>query len=336
MRLSLFSWFHCQGDHRQRSLALVCLVALTFAASAVAQTSVSRPRIGLLVWNDCGMPDLIDGLKDLGRIPGETITIECSSAGKSLQGFATATAELVRLPVDIIVSESEPAGQMARSVTKTVPIVTILSGDPVGSGLAQSLSKPGGNLTGLTYYATELTAKRLELLRELVPGISSIGVLANPDGAYLRLPFEEDTQKAAKLLGVGLIVHQVREPDALGEAIHQMKAQGAQAVFVLPDMMFASEAQRIVDQALAEKLPVMAWGGWFTELGGLMAYSADYASLVRRLAVYVDRILKGAHPSDLPIDQADRFELSLNLRTARILGLTVPPELLARADRVIE
>ena len=139
------------------------------------------------------MPDLIAGLRDLGRIPGENIIIECRSAGKRYEGFATATAELVRLPVDVIVSESQPAGHMARSVTKTVPIVTILSGDPVGSGLVQSLSKPGGNLTGLTYYATELTGKRLELLKEMVPGISSVGVLANPDVSYL--PFEEDTKR---------------------------------------------------------------------------------------------------------------------------------------------
>ena len=168
----------------------------------------------------------------------------------------------------------------------------------------------------------------------MVPGISSIGVLANPDVSYL--PFEEDTKQAAKLLGLALVVRQVREPGELDDAIHQMKAEGAQAVFVLPDMMFASEAKRIADLALAERLPVMAWGGWFTELGGLMAYSADYASLVRRLAVYVDKILKGAQPGNLPIEQAARFELSLNLRTARTLGVTIPPELLVRADKVIE
>jgi putative tryptophan/tyrosine transport system substrate-binding protein len=280
------------------------------------------------------VPDLVAGLRDLGRIPGENITLECRSAGKRQEGFATATADLVRLPVDVIVSESQPAGHMARSVTRTIPIVTILSGDPVGSGLVQSLSRPGGNLTGLTYYATELTGKRLELLKEMVPGISSIGVLANPAVSYL--PFEEDTKQTANLLGLALVVRQVREPSELDEAIRQMKAQGAQAVFVLPDVMFASEAKRIADLALAEKLPVMAWGGWFTEAGGLMAYSADYGSLVRRLAVYVDKILKGAHPGHLPIEQAAHFELSLNLRTARILGVTIPPELLVRADKVIE
>ena len=280
------------------------------------------------------MPDLIPALRDLGRVPGKNITIECRSAGNRYEGYAPATAELVRLPVDVIVSESEPASHLARSVTKTVPIVTILSGDPVRSGLAQTLAKPGGNLTGLTYYATELTAKRLELLKEMLPGISTIGVLANPIVSYL--PFEEDTKSAVGLLGLALVVKQVREPNELDDAIHQMKAEGAQAVFVLPDMMFASEAKRIADLALAERLPLMAWGSWFTDLGGLMAYSAEYASLVRHLAIYVDQILKGVQPGEMPIEQASRFELSLNLRTARTLGVTIPLEFLLRADKVIE
>jgi putative ABC transport system substrate-binding protein len=313
---------------------LVCLIALGSPTLVVAQSAVPHPRIGLLTWDACEMPDLIAGLRDLGRIPGENITIECRSAGKRYDGLATATAELLRLPVDVIVSESQPAGHMARSITKTVPIVTVLSGDPVGSGLVQSLSNPGGNLTGLTYYATELTAKRLELLQEVVPGISSIGVLANPVVSYL--PFEEDTKRAAQALGLALVVRQVREPGELDTAVHQMKAEGAQAVFVLPDVMFAHEAKRIADLALAERLPLMAWGGWFTEAGGLMAYSADYATLVRRLAVYVDKILKGAQPGNLPIEQPDRFDLSVNLRTARTLGLTIPPEFVARADKVVE
>ena len=175
---------------------LACLIALGSPALAVAQSAAKLPKIGLLTWGACEMPDLIAALRDLGRVPGENITIECRSAGKRYEGYAPATAELVRLPVDVIVSEFEPASHLARSVTTTVPIVSILSGDPVRSGLAQSLSKPGGNLTGLTYYATELTAKRLELLKELIPGISSIGVLANPIVSYL--PFEEDTKRTAK------------------------------------------------------------------------------------------------------------------------------------------
>ncbi len=337
MRLSLVLWCCCGKRRWQRTpsmTVLACLIALGSPTAALAQSAANLPRIGLLTWDACEMPDLIDGLRDLGRIPGENIIIECRSAGKRYQGFATATADLVRLPVDVIVADSEPAGHMARSVTKTTPIATVLSGDPVGSGLVQSLSKPGGNLTGLTYYATELTSKRLELLKEVVPGISSIGVLANPDISYL--PFEHDTKEAAKLLGLALVVRQVREPSELDEAIHQMKEEGAQAVFVLPDVMFAFEAKRIADLALAERLPMMAWGDQFAKTGGLMAYSADYAGLLRRLAVYVDKILKGAQPGNLPIEQAARFELSLNLRTARTLGVTVPPELLIRADNVIE
>jgi putative tryptophan/tyrosine transport system substrate-binding protein len=339
MCLSLVRWYQrpLRDDQRPRTLSmrvLISLIALGWPAWAVAQSAVNLPRVGLLTWDACEMPDLIAGLEDLGRIPGKSIIIECRSAGKRYEGFATATADLVKLPVDVIVSTSQPAGYMAQAVTKTVPIVTILSGDPIGSGLVESLSKPGGNLTGLTYYATELTAKRLELLQEMVPGISSIGVLANPVVSYL--PFEEDTRQAAQLLGLALVVRQVREPGELDEAVHQMKREGAQAVFVLPDMMFASEAKHIADLALAEKLPMMAWGGWFTETGGLMAYSADYGSLVRRLAVYVDKILKGAHPGNLPIEQPAHFEMSLNLRTARTIGVTIPPELLVRVDKVIE
>lgn len=336
MRLNLVLW-HRGDDHRQPTLnmkVLACLIALGSPALAVAQTGAKLPKIGLLTWGACEMPDLIAALRNLGRVPGENITFECRSAGKRYEGYVSASAELVRLPVDVIVSESEPASHLARSVTTTIPIVSILSGDPVRSGLAQSLSKPGGNLTGLTYYATELTPKRLELLKELIPGISSIGVLANPLVSYL--PFEEDTRRTAIALGLALVVKQVRQPNELDDALRQMKAEGAQAVFVLPDMMFASEAKRIADLALAERLPVMAWGTWFTDLGGLMAYSAEYRSLVRRLAVYVDQILKGAKPGDLPIEQASRLELSLNLRTARTLGVTIPPEFLLRADKVIE
>jgi putative ABC transport system substrate-binding protein len=337
MRLNLFLWHHRRGNHRQHTLSirvLACLIALSSPDLAFAQSAAKIPRVGLLTWGACEMPGLIAALRDLGRIPGENIAIECRSAGERYEGYAPATAELVRLPVDVIVSESEPASHLARSVTTTVPIVSILSGDPVRSGLAQSLSKPGGNLTGLTYYATELSAKRLELLKETIPGISTIGVLANPIVSYL--PFEEDTKSAVQHLGLALVIKQVREPNELDDAIHQMKAEGAQAVFVLPDMMFASEAKRIADLALAEHLPLMAWGSRFTELGGLMAYSAEYGILVRRLAIYVDQILKGARPGEMPIEQAFRFELSLNLRTARTLGMTIPLEFLLRADKVIE
>ena len=339
MQLGLFLWcrHHCARDQSHRattSKAIVCAIALGSPTLALAQSAASLPKVGLLAWGGCDAPHLIAGLKELGRIPGETMTIECRTAGARDEGFLPAAVELARIPVDVIVSNSQPGGHAAMKAAETIPIVTIISGNPVAAGLAQSLARPAHNLTGISYYATELTTKRLELLKEMVPGLSTIGVLANPKVSYL--PFEEETKRAATSLGVAVIIFQVREPSDLDEAFHQMKAQGAQAVFVLPDLMLATEAKHIAALALAERLPMMAWGGWYTEVGGLMAYSADYSRLSRRLAVYVDRVLKGTKPGDLPIEQPVRFELSLNQRTARSLGLTIPPGLLTLADRIVE
>ena len=274
------------------------------------------------------------GLGELGHKPGETVTIECRGAGRRYDGLATAAADLARLPVDVIVSDSEPAVRAALEATTTIPIVTIISGDPVGGGLARSLAKPGGNLTGVSYYATELTAKRLELLKEMIPEFTTVDVLANPDVSYL--PFEEDTMRAAGRLGITARVHHVREPADLKNAFSQMTAESAQVVFVLPDLMLASEAPRIAALALEHRLPTMAWGGWYTKAGCLMAYSSDYGAMDHRLAFYVDRILKGAKPGDLPIEQPTTFKLSINLKTAAALGVEVPQSVLLLADEVIE
>ena len=274
------------------------------------------------------------GLGELGYKPGETVTIECRSAGRRYDGLATAAADLARLSVDVIISYSEPAGRAVQDATTTIPIVTIISGDPVGGGMVRSLAKPGGNLTGVTYYATELTAKRLELLKELIPEISTVGVLANPNVSYL--PFEEDTKRAAGRLGITPSVYQVSEPADLKSAFSRMKAESVQAVFVLPDLMLAGEAPRIAALALEHGLPTMAWGGWYTKAGCLMAYAADYGAMTHRLAFYVDRILKGAKPGDLPIEQPTTFSLSINLKTAAALGVEVPQSILLLADEVIE
>ena len=327
---------------RQRCLYLACTLVVTLPGVAAGQsTSTSMPRIGVLAWAPCEEAWLADisgpfmrGLGELGYKPGETVTIECRSAGRRYDGLATAAADLARLPVDVIVTDSEPAGRAAHDATTTIPIVTIISGDPVGGGMARSLAKPGGNLTGVTYYATELTAKRLELLKELLPEITTVGVLANPNVSYM--PFEEDTKRAAGRLGITARVHQVSEPADLKGAFSQMKAEGAQAVFVLPDLMLASEASRIAALALEHRLPTMAWGGWYTEAGCLMAYSSDYYAMEHRLAFYVDRILKGAKPGDLPIEQPTTFKLSINLKTAQALGVVVPQSILLLADEVIE
>jgi putative tryptophan/tyrosine transport system substrate-binding protein len=325
-------------------VALVAVIALLAAPLMVEgqQPNKKVPRIGLLAWASCDDPLSQDGefwsfargLHDFGYKPGDTITLECRSAGGRYDGLTAAAAELVRLSVDVIVTDSQPAGTAARNATATVPIVTVISGDPVAAGLARSIAKPGGNVTGVSYYATELTAKRLQLLKELLPSVDTVGVLANPNVSYL--PFEEDTKRAAALVGVTTNVQQVSEAGDLTGAFARISAEGGQAVFVLPDVMFAWEAPRIAALALEFHLPTMAWGVWFTQSGCLMAYSAHYDEMQHRLAFYVDRILRGAKPGDLPIEQPTSFGLSLNLKTARALQLHVPPELLARADKVIE
>ncbi len=323
---------------RYRNLASALVIALP-ALAAAQSPSTQTPRIGYLVWSSCewalrAESTFLLGLRDHGYTPGETITIECRSAGKDYNGIALAAAELVDLDVDLIVATSHPVANVIHDTTDIIPIVSILSGDPVGAGLARSLAKPGGNLTGVTYYATELTGKRMDLLMKAIPELTTIDVLANPKISYLH--FEEDTMQAAGRLGVTARIRHVTEPADLASAFATMKAENAQAVFVLPDLMLASEAPRIAALALEHRLPTMTWGYWFVNAGCLMAYSARYPDLGYRLAYYVDRILKGAKPGDLPIEQPMNFSLSINLKTAKALGLKLPQTLLLRADDFIE
>jgi putative tryptophan/tyrosine transport system substrate-binding protein len=322
-------------------LGSVLTVALPVAA---AGQPGELPRIGLLAFWPCDSASyaegrgefgsLMKGLEELGYQTGGNVSVECRSADLDQEALARVATELVQLPVDLIVTTSQPAGHAAYQATRTIPIVSVVSGDPVAAGLAQSLAKPGGNLTGVSYYATELTAKRLELLREAIPRTGLVGVLSNPHVSYL--PFEEDTKRAAGRLGIDLKIHHVAEPTEFEAAYEQMEAEGVQAVFVLPDVMFAAEAPRIAELALAHRLPVMAWGPWFAEVGCLMAYSADYGRMQHRLAFYVDRILKGTAPGDLPIEQPTNYYLTVNLKTARALGIEMPESILLFADKVIE
>ncbi len=326
--------------HKMISRYLACALVMTLPALAAAQSPPTQtPRIGFLAWSTCEWPlragsPFLRGLRDLGYKPGETVTIECRSAGRHDDGLAVAAAELVGLGVDVIVSMSEPAARAAHKATDTIPIVSIISGDPVAAGLARSLAKPGGNLTGVSYYATELTGKRLDLLKKAVPELTTVDVLANPVVSYF--PFEEDTKRAAGRPGVALRIHHVSEPTDLAIAFAAMKAESAQAVFVLPDLMLAHESSRIAALALEHRLPTMTWAFWYTNAGCLMAYSAPYDDLSYRLAFYVDRILKGTKPGDLPIEQPTTFNLSINLKTAKALDLELPRTLLLRAEAIIE
>jgi putative tryptophan/tyrosine transport system substrate-binding protein len=325
----------------------VCLasaLAMTLPSIATAQEpSTQTPRIGLIAWWPCDMPYASDsselgtfmrGLHELGHTLTE-LSFECRSAGKHDGGLAAVAAELVQQPVDLIVTTSQPAAHAAHGATEAIPIVTIISGDPVAGGLAQNIAKPGGNVTGVSYYATELAAKRLELLMEVIPKLATVGVLANPEVAYLPF-FEEDAKRAARQLGVALNIQQVSVPDELDSAFSDMKAEGAQAVFILPDLMFSDQSTRIAALAIERRLPTMAWGPWFTEAGCLMAYSADYSGMGHRLAFYVDRILKGTKAGDLPIEHPTTFEMSINLKTVNALGIDLPETVLLLADKVIE
>jgi putative tryptophan/tyrosine transport system substrate-binding protein len=314
---------------------MALLLTLFVDASASGQAGSKVPHIGWLdFWPSCDASSLESGLRDLGYIPGTSVVVDCRSADRRYERLPTAAAKLVALNVDVIVATSQPTAQAAHDATQTIPIVMIASGDPVAAGLVKSLDHPGGNVTGLSYYATELTAKRLELLREAVPNLTKVGVLANPVVSYL--PFENDTLRAAAALGLGVVIHHVSEPGDIDSAIEQMQSEGVGAVFVLPDLMLADQAERVGRLALSHRLPTMAWGQWFTKAGGLMAYSAEYPNMTRSLADYVGKILKGAKPGDLPIDQPYLFRLSINPATARALGITFSPSFITRVDDEIE
>ena len=330
--LRLLAW---RGNGRIGRASTALLLTLFLGGSALSQPASKVPHIGWLdFWPDCDSSLLESGLRDLGYVPGTSIVIDCRSADRRYEGLPRAAAELVKLNVDVIVAVSQPTAEAAHDATQKIPIVMIASGDPVAAGLVKSLDHPGGNITGLTYYATELTAKRLELLREAVPSITKIGVLANP--AVAHLPFENDTLRAAAALGLSVVIHHVSEPPDIDAAIDGMAKEGAGAVFLLPDLMQAGEAERIGRVALSHRLPTMGWGQWFTKAGCLMAYSAEYPNMIHSLAGFVDKILKGAKPGDLPIDQPYLFRLSINPNTAQALGITLSPSFLARVDEETE
>lgn len=327
------------GPMCRSCFGLACILAIFLGSANHSLADV--PRVGLLTYWDCDSGSIqnefgpfLKGLEELGYRRGETLALECQGAGQNYDGLAEAARELVQLPVDVIVTTSQPAGRAAYQVTKSVPIVSVVSGDPISDGLVVSLAKPGGNFTGVSYYATELTAKRLELLKEAIPGLTTIGVLANPDVSYL--PFEADTMRAADKLGVSVKLHHVRQPEDIDVAIPEMKKESVQAIFVLPDVMLAGEAGHIAGLALEQRLPTMTWGLWYPRAGCLMAYSADYVEMIHRLAFYADRILKGANPGDLPLEQPATFLLTINQKTAAALGLELPQTLLILADEVIE
>jgi putative ABC transport system substrate-binding protein len=277
----------------------------------------------------------LQGLSELGYVEGRNIVIEYRWAARKEERLPELAAELVRLRVEVIVAAAAPTIEAARRATNTIPIVMAVAADPVGSGLVASIARPGGNVTGLTALSTELAGKRLQLVRELVPKATRVAVLAHHGTSATPL-FLEEMRAAGQQIGVHLVVQEVREAADLPGAFAAIQRERAQALIVQVSPFSADNAGRIVGLAAQHRLPAMYDVRSFVDAGGLVSYGPSLPEMFRRAAFYVDRILKGAKPADLPIEQPTKFELVINMKTAKALGLSIPQSLLARADQVIQ
>jgi ABC-type uncharacterized transport system substrate-binding protein len=325
-------------------LAVVLTLGLTIAPlAAEAQQAAKVARIGYLSINLAAAPPNLheafrQGLRDLGYVEGRDVVIDYRDAGGKVERLPALAAELVALKVDVIMAGSTPLALAAKQATGTIPIVFISSGDPVADGLVASLARPGGNVTGLSSLTPERVGKCLELLKQAVPRVGRVAVLWQPGAVGDRT--EKATLKeadvAARALGMRLQLVEARTPADVDRAIVDMTKQRTGALAVWTTAMFARERERLVALVAKNRLPAVYTLREFVDAGGLMAYGHDQADLNRRAATYVDKILKGAKPADLPVEQPTKFELVINLKTAKALGLTIPQSLLVRADQVIQ
>ncbi len=326
---------------RRTFLGMMAGSLLAAPLAAEAQPVAKVPRIGYLALNPTANPHLHEafrqGLRDLGYVEGRNVVIESRDAEGKPERLPALAAELVALKVDVLVAQPTVAALAAKQATRTLPIVFPVA-DPVSSGLVTSLARPGGNLTGLSILAPEMVGKGLELLKQAVPGVSRVAVLWDP-GAFperTAKDMRKEVEVAARALGVRLQFIEARGPDDFDRAFSEMTRARAGALTVLGGSMLFSERKRLVDLAAKNRLPAVYPWREGVDAGGLMAYGPNVADLFRRAATYVDKILKGAKPGDLPIEQPTKFELVINLKTAKALGLTIPRSLLQRADQVIE
>ena len=330
---------------RRAFMAAIASGLLAAPAAAGAQQARKVFRIGYLVLGSLESPEgrpsldaFRQGLRERGYVEGRNIIVECRAADGRIELLPALATELVRLKVDLIVAGATPGARAARQASSTIPIVAPNMADPVQDGLVASLARPGANVTGSTFLGPELVPKRLALLKEVLPGASRIAVLWHP-GAFGERTMNDmvkETEAAARTLGVQLQFAEVRRPDELDRAFFAMAGAHATALLVFPSVMLFNERRRIVALAARSRLPAMYQSRGFVELGGLIAYGASITDGYRLAAIYVDKILKGAKPGDLPVEQPTRYELVINLKTATALGLTIPPALLQRADQVIE
>jgi putative ABC transport system substrate-binding protein len=327
---------------RRTFLAGTGAVLLAGPLAAEAQQAAKVARIGYLSTNHGANPHLreafLQGLRDLGYVEGRNLVMEYRDAEGKSERLPALAAELVALKVDVLVAGGTPQALAAKHATRTIPIVFSAAGDPVTSGLVTSLARPGGNVTGLSMLTSELVGKCLEVLKQAVPGVSRVAVLWQPGGLGERT--EKDMLRgadvAARALGVRPQFVEARGPADIDRAFSDMTRERAGALTVLTSNMLINERRRLVDLAAKNRLPAVYPWREGVDAGGLMAYGPSVSDLFRRAATYVDKILKGAKPGDLPVEQPTKFELVINLKTAKALGLTIPPSLLARGDEVIQ
>jgi putative ABC transport system substrate-binding protein len=317
----------------------LCAMLLAFGVIVEAQPSKKVPRLGVLI---SARPATASrrieaferGLRELGYVEGKNILLELRYAEGRPETLPERVDELVRLNVDIIVVDTSNATQAAKNATKTIPVVFTTANDPVGDHQVESLARPGGNLTGLSILALDLNGKRLELLKEAFANLSVVGFLTKIGPGIGEQRFKE-AEIAAKGLGLRLQYVGAKGAEDLESAFNTAKRAGAQAILAHPSTFVATNRARIIELAIKNRLPVIYGSRDHAEAGALMSYGPDLADNYRRAAMYVDKILKGAKPADLPVEQPTKFELVINLKTAKQMALTIPPNMLARADRVI-
>jgi len=319
-----------------------CLLGMAVSAAASLSSTAQEPakvfRIGILSPaaspSTKGFDACRDGLRELGYIDGANITIVYRFAAWDYDRLPAMAGELVRLPVDVIVTDTQKSAVIAHDATRTIPIVgATLGADPVAAGLAASFAHPGANVTGFTGFGIELSGKRLQLLKEASPAIARIAALWNP---ATPVALRSATEEAARALSVELRTIEVATPDEIPAGFEAAVAGGTEALVVLPDAMFWNERAPIVALAAKYRMPAVYPEREYADDGGLLAYSQNVSDQFRRAAGYVGKILRGAKPADLPVEQPTKFELVVNLKTAQALGLTIPPSILARADEVVE
>ena len=340
--MSSDKWIAAEKKHIKKKVTVLtlCAMLLALCVSAKAQQPKKVPRIGFLGGSSASanagrIEAFRQGLRELGYVEGKNIVIEHRWAEGKLDRLPALAAELVRLKVDIIVSAGPTVTRVAKEATVTIPIVMGFDDDPVGSGFVASLARPAGNITGLSALSPELSGKQLELLKEIIPRLSRVAVVGSSSHPGTAQSLKE-IELAARAFKVQLQYVDVLDPKDIETAFGAASKGRADAVLVLTSVVTNSHRKQIVELAVKNRLPAIYYTAEWVEAGGLMTYGASFTDLFRRAATYVDKILKGAKPADLPVEQPKKFELIINLKAAKQIGLTIPPNVLARADKVIK